>query len=111
LAELLPEEYSSMTIVMISSTCLALLSVKSEFFAFSPGQMDPVGGSDIFSSGTGTDSSFFTILTFGEHPATTSRKRTLIKAMLSSRVIEWSSGRVVKWLLLFDFISFTLNLR
>jgi hypothetical protein len=51
--------------------------------------MDPVGGSDIFSFGTGTGSSFFTILIFEEHPATTSRKRTLIKAMLSSRVVEW----------------------
>ncbi len=87
-AELLPVEYSSMTIVMISLTCFALLSVKSEFFAFSPGQMDPVGGGGICSFGTGTGSSFFTILIFEEHPATTNKKRIPSNTMLSGRVVE-----------------------
>jgi hypothetical protein len=50
--------------------------------------MDPVGGSDIFSFGTGTGSSFFTILIFEEHPATTSRKITPNNTMSSSRVVE-----------------------
>jgi hypothetical protein len=61
--------------------------------------MDPVGGSDIFSFGTGTGSSFFTILIFEEHPAMTNKKRIPSNTMLSGRraaqALAPRGGRVV----------------